>query len=127
MQLLKENDIERPQDMVVRQMPNKSGLKDFIIQSTDKKLTLEDIGRAKNLSEDELILEIEGIINSGTKIDLSYYINDLLDEDQQEEIIDYYLESEEDSIHKALEEFEDEYSEKELRLMRIKFISEVAN
>ena len=122
-----ENDIDRPQDLVIKQMPKKSGLKVFIIQSTDKKLLLEDIAKAKSISEEELLTEIEIIVNSGTKIDISYYIDKLLEEEQQEEIIDYFMEELDDSIEKAYQEFDDEYSTEELRLMRIKFLSEVAN
>ena len=122
-----ENDIDRPQDLVIKQMPKKSGLKVFIIQSTDKKLLLEDIAKAKSISEEELLTEIEIIVNSGTKIDISYYIDKLLEEEQQKEIIDYFMDELDDSIEKAYQEFDNEYSTEELRLMRIKFLSEVAN
>ncbi len=124
---VEENDIDRPQDMVVKSIVNKSGLKVYIIQSSDRKLPLEDIAAAKGISMKELISEIENIVYSGTKINLDYYIDDLLEGDAQEEIHDYFMEAETDSIDAALEEFEDEYSEQELRLLRIKFISEMAH
>lgn len=123
-----ENDIDRPEDMVVKSMVNKSGLKVYIIQSTDRKLPLEDIAAAKSLAMDDLLTEIERIVYSGTKVNINYYLDDLLDEEQQEEIFDYFLEdAESDSLEEAMTEFDDEYSEEELRLMRIKFLSDVAN
>lgn len=123
-----DNNIERPEDMVVKTVVNKSGLKVYIIQSTDRKLPLEDIAAAKNLEMDDLLTEIERIVYSGTKVNIDYYIDEMLDEEQQEEIFDYFMEeAETDSIDEAMDEFYDEYSDEELRLMRIKFLSEVAN
>jgi len=123
-----ENNIERPQDMVVKSVVNKSGKKVYIIQSIDRKMKLEDIANAKGLNLTNLIEEIEHIVNSGTKVDINYYINDVLDEDHQDEVFDYFREAEDDSIESALEELgEDEYSEEEIRLMRIKFLSELGN
>ncbi len=124
---VEENNIERPQDMVVKSIVNKSVLKVYIIQSTDRKLPLEDIAAAKNLQMPELITEIEHIVNSGTKVNIDYYLEEILDEEQQEEIYDYFMEAETDSIQAAAEEFDGEYEDDELRLMRIKFMSEVAN
>ena len=104
-----------------------SGLKLFIIQNTDKKIPLEDIAKSKGLEMGELIKEMEVIIYSGTKLDINYALEDILDEDQQEEIFDYFMEAESDKIQEALDEFDGEYDDEELRLMRIKFINEVAN
>lgn len=127
-QYVEENEIIRPNDMVVKSVVNKSGLKVYIIQNIDRKLPLEDIAYAKNLSMEELLTEIESIVASGTKIDISYYINDFVDEYHQEEIYDYFHEAESDSIENALLELgESEFSEEEIRLMRIKFMSEIGN
>jgi ATP-dependent DNA helicase RecQ len=127
-QYVEENDIIRPNDMVVKSVINKSGLKVYIITSIDRKLALEDIAVAKNLTVSELLTEIERIVASGTKIDINYYINEYVDEYHQEEIFDYFHKAESDSVEDALMELgEDEYSEEEIRLMRIKFMSEVGN
>lgn len=125
---VEENEIIRPMDMVVKSVVNKSGLKVYIIQNIDRKISLEDIAVAKNLSAEELLTEIESIVASGTKIDLNYYINENIDPYHQDEILDYFGEAETDSVQDALEELgENEYSEEEIRLMRIKFLSEVGN
>jgi ATP-dependent DNA helicase RecQ len=125
---VEENEIERPLDMVVKSIVNKSGLKVYIIQNIDRKLPLEDVAKAKGLSLSDLIMEIESIVHSGTKVNISYYINDILDEDKQEEAMAYFKESDSDSIAEALKELgEDEYSEEEIRLMRIRFMSEFGN
>ena len=125
---VEENDIIRPNDMVIKSVVNKSGLKIYIIQSIDRKLPLNDVAHAKNLTFDELLTEIEHIVSSGTKIDINYYIEEHIDEYHQDDIYDYFAEAETDSIHDALEELgESEYSEDEIRLMRIKFMSEMAN
>ena len=127
-QYVKDNEIDRPQDMVVKSIVNKSGLKVYIIQSTDRKLPLEDIASAKGLDMNKLITEIENIVYSGTKVNINYYLDDVLDEDQQEEILDYFKEdAETDSIEEALAEFDGDYEEEDLRLMRIKFMSDFAN
>ncbi|MEM6541900.1 MAG: RecQ family ATP-dependent DNA helicase, partial [Bacteroidota bacterium] len=122
-----ENEILRPDDLVVKSTGANSGLKLYVIQSVDRKLSLEDIAAAKGLALAELIKEMEQIVFSGTKLNLSYWVDDILDEDQQEEIHDYFLEAESDSISVAMEEFEGEYEEEELRIYRLKFMSEVAN
>ncbi len=122
-----ENEIERPQDLVVKSLINKSGLKVQLIQNIDRKLPLEDIGKSQGKSMDEIIEEIEGIVASGTRVNINYYINDILDQDNQEEIYDYFSEAESDDITLAYKEFDGDYSEEELRLMRIKFMSEMAN
>ena len=125
---VEENEIERPLDMVVKSIVNKSGLKVYIIQSIDRKLPLEDVAKAKGLALNDLITEIESIVHSGTKVNINYYLNDIMDEDKQEEALEYFKESESDSINEALKELgEDEYTEEEMRLMRIKFLSEFGN
>jgi ATP-dependent DNA helicase RecQ len=125
---VEENNIDRPQDMVIKSIVNKSGLKVYIIQSTDRKLPLEDIASAKGLDMPKLISEMENIVYSGTKVDINYYLDDILEIEQQDEIFDYFKgDAETDSIEEAMEEFEEEYEEEELRLMRIKFLSEFAN
>ena len=125
---VEENNIDRPQDMVIKSIVNKSGLKVYIIQSTDRKLPLEDIASAKGLEMPKLISEMENIVYSGTKVNINYYLDDILDIEQQNEIFDYFKEdAETDSIEEAMEEFEEEYNEEELRLMRIKFLSDFAN
>ena len=124
---VEENDILRPDDFIVKSTGVNSGLKLFIIQNTDRKIPLEDIAKSKGLKFDELIEEMQRIVYSGTKINIDYCINELLDEDQQEEIFDYFMESESDRIQDAMDEFDGDYDYEELRLMRIKFISQVAN
>jgi len=125
---VEENEIIRPMDMVVKSVVNKSGLKVYIIQNIDRKISLEDIAVAKNLTSDELLSEIESIVASGTKIDLNYYLNENIDPYHQEEILEYFHDAETDSIHDALIELgENEFSEEEIRLVRIKFMSEVGN
>ncbi|MFY8029909.1 MAG: HRDC domain-containing protein, partial [Bacteroidia bacterium] len=125
---VEENDITRPMDMVVKSVVNKSGAKVYIIQSIDRKLSLSDIANAKGMTMDEVISEIESIVSSGTKVNINYYINSLIDEDKQEEIYDYFKNSETDSIVEALKELgEEDYTEEEIRLMRIKFIAELGH
>jgi len=124
---VEENDIERPQDLVIKSLINKSGLKVQLIQNIDRKLPLEDIGTSQGKTLEDIIEEIESIVNSGTRVNIDYYIDEILDEDNQEEIFDYFYEAETDSIEAAYNEFDGDYSEEELRLMRIKFMSEVAN
>ncbi len=124
---VEENEIERLQDMVVKSVVNKSGMKVQLIQNIDRKLPLEDIGRAQGKSVDEVIDEIESIVQSGTRVNINYYIDDILDEEVQEEIYDYFTEAETDDLEIAYNEFDGDYSEEELRLMRIKFMSEMAN
>lgn len=124
---VEENNIDRPMDVVVKSVANKSGLKIHIITNIDKKNSLEDIANSKNMSINDLISEIETIISSGTKVNIDYYIDEILDEECQEEIYDYFMEAETDSIEEAYKELDEEYEEEELRLMRIKFMSEMAN
>lgn len=124
---VEENDILRPDDLVVKSTGTNSSLKLYIIQNTDKKIPLDEIAKSKGLDMDELIDELESIMYSGTKLNINYYINEILDEDQQEEIFDYFMEAKSDKIKDALDEFKGDYEEEELRLMRIKFINEVGN
>ena len=122
-----ENNIERPQDFVVKSVVNKSGLKVHIIQNVDRKMPLDEIANAQGKQLADVIAEIEAIVSSGTKINIDYYINDVLDEDDQDDIYEYFLEAESDSLEEAHEEFDGDYDEDQLRLMRIKFMSEMAN
>ncbi len=125
---VEENEIIRPDDFVVKSIVNKSANKVFIIQSVDRKLPLEDIADAKGLDMEELMNEIEAIVFSGTKLNLDYYIDQNLDEDVVEEIYDYFKEdAESDSLEAAMEELGSDYDEMEVRLVRIKFLCEVAN
>lgn len=125
---VEDNDIEKPNDIVIKQIANKSTNKVYIIQSTDRKMNLEDIAKVKGMSMEELLSEMESIVYQGTKININYYIEEVIDEDLQEEIMDFLMEdAETDSLAELLEEFGDDLDEEELRLMRIKFISEVAN
>jgi ATP-dependent DNA helicase RecQ len=122
-----ENDITRPDDLIVKGTGLKSGLKLYIIQNTDRKLSLEDIASSKGLEMEDLIKEIETIVYSGTRLDISYCVDAILDEEQQEEIIDYFMDAETDDIQEAVDEFDGDYEEEDMRLMRIKFLSEVGN
>ncbi|HLP63719.1 DNA helicase RecQ [Flavobacterium sp.] len=124
---VEDNDIIRPDDLVVKSTGANSANKLYIIQNIDRKLSLEDIASAKGMNMDALLKEMEQIVYSGTKLNIKYWIDEMLDEDQQEEIHDYFMESESDKIEDALKEFDGDYDIEELRLMRIKFISEVAN
>jgi len=127
-QYVEENEIMRPSDVIIKSVVNKSGLKVYIIKSIDRKLPLTDIAHAKNLTLNEMLSEIESIVASGTRLDINYYISEHVDEYHQEEIYDYFSEAETDSIEEALNEFsEAEYTEEEIRLMRIKYLSEVGN
>ena len=121
---VEENEIERPQDIVVRSQVDKSANKVYIIRSVDNRMSLEDIARGKGLSMAELITQIEHIISSGTKLNINYYIDATIEEEHQEVLMDYWRESESDSVEDAIEEFSDDpdYTEEEIRLMRIKFI-----
>ncbi|WP_158976025.1 DNA helicase RecQ [Cellulophaga sp. L1A9] len=124
---VEDNEITRPDDLIVKSTGANSALKLYIIQNVDRKLPLDDIASAKGIAIPELIKEMEQIVYSGTKLNISYWVDDVLDEDQQEELHDYFLEADSDNIDLALNEFEGDYEEEELRLYRIKFISEVAN
>jgi ATP-dependent DNA helicase RecQ len=125
---VEENEIERPVDMVIKSVVNKSGLKVYIIQSIDRKLSLEDMADAKGITMAEMVIEVESIVASGTKLNIDYYIDEAIDEEKQEEVYDYFRESQSDDLQEALKELgENDYTEEEIRLMRIKFMSEFAN
>ena len=122
-----ENEIERPEDLRVRTVANKSKLKVSIIQAIDRKVALDDIAMSKGIEFDELLDEIEAIVYSGTKLNIDYFLEDIMDEDHMLDIYDYFRESTTDKIEDALEELGDDFTEEEVRLVRIKFISEMAN
>lgn len=124
---VEENDIERPEDFVMKSVVNKSGLKVHIIMNIDRKMTLDAIAKAKGISMEEMLDEMESIVNSGTKLNIDYYLDEVMEEESQEEVFDYFSEAESDDIEEALKELGDSYSEEELRLMRIKFYSEMGN
>ena len=126
-QYVEDNEIERAQDMVVKTVANKSKIKVYIIQNIDRQIDLEDIASAQGLTYEELIKEMEAIVFSGTKLNIDYYINKILDEEQQKEIFDYFMEAQTDNIQEAFDEFEGDYSEEDLRLMRLKFHSKHGN
>ncbi|QGY43867.1 DNA helicase RecQ [Maribellus comscasis] len=127
-QYVDENEIERPEDLIVRTVANKSKMKVFIIQSIDRKISFDDIANSKGVEVNDIITEVEAIVNSGTRLNIDYYIDDVIDEDRQEEMFEYFREAENDSIEAAVEELgEDEYSEEDIRLMRVKFISDMGN
>ena len=122
-----ENEIDRPEDLRVRTVANKSKLKVSIIQSIDRKVALDDIAVAKGIEFGELLDEVEAIVYSGTKLNIDYFLDEIMDEDHLEDIYDYFKESTTDKIEDAMDELGDEYTEEEIRLVRIKFISEMAN
>lgn len=124
---VKENDIIRPEDIRVRSMPKENNLKVAIIQSIDRKIDLDELAENKGLEFSEFLDILESIVEAGTKIDINYYIEDILDEDQEEDIISYLREQEEDDIETAIQELGDEYDEECIRLVRVKFISEMGN
>lgn len=126
-QYVEENDITRPDDLVIKSTGSKSSNKLYFIQSIDRKLSFDDIASAKGLEMDELLTELESIVYSGTKLNVSYWVDEMLDDDQQEELHEYFMEAENDDIEEAMEEFDGDYEPEELRLYRLKFISEVGN
>ncbi|MXV50539.1 DNA helicase RecQ [Pedobacter sp. HMF7647] len=125
---VEENDIDRPVDLVIKSQANKSALKVSIIQNIDRQIALEDIASSKGITYEDIIREVESIVNSGTKLNLNYYIDEMIDEDRQDEVFDYFRGSEQDSIDIALKELgSDDYTREEIQLMRIKFLSELGN
>jgi ATP-dependent DNA helicase RecQ len=127
-QYVEENEIDRPQDFIVKSIVKKSAIKVFIIQGIDRKLNFEDIAHAKGLDMDELLTEIESIVSSGTKLDIDYYIDDTIERYHQEDILDYFAEAESDSAQVALDILgEDDFNLEEIRIMRIKYLSDVCN
>ena len=126
-QYVEDNEIERAQDLVVKTVANKSKFKVYIIQNIDRQIDLEDIASAEGLTFEELIKEMEAIVFSGTKLNIDYYINNILDDEQQQEIMDYFMEAKSDNIAEAYDEFDGDYSEEDLRLMRLKLHSKHGN
>lgn len=125
---VEDNDIERPIDLIIKTQANKSQLKVSIIQNIDRKIGLEDIAKSKGITYDDILKEVEAIVNSGTKLNLTYFVDELIDEDRQDEVFDYFQSAESDSIDEALKELgESDYSREEIQLMRIKFMSELGN
>jgi ATP-dependent DNA helicase RecQ len=125
---VEDNDIDRPVDMVIKSAANKSALKVYIIQNIDRHLDLEDIAASKGLTYEEILREVESIVNSGTKLNLNYYIDEVIDEDKQDEVFDYFRSADNDSIDNALVELgSEDYTLEEVQLMRIKFMSELGN
>ncbi|HVS91541.1 MAG TPA: DNA helicase RecQ [Mucilaginibacter sp.] len=125
---VEDNEIDRPVDMVIKSAANKSALKVYIIQNIDRHLNLEDIAASKGLTYEEILREVESIVNSGTKLNLNYFIDEMIDEDKQDEVYDYFKKAEIDSIDHALVELgADDYTREEVQLMRIKFMSELGN
>lgn len=124
---VEENEIERPEDLRVRTVANKSKLKVWIVQSIDRKVALDDIAVSKGLEFSELLDEIEAIVYSGTRINIDYFLNDVMDEDHVEDIYEYFKDSETDDLEEAIDELGSDYTEDEIRLVRIKFLSEMAN
>lgn len=124
---VEENEIDRPEDFRVRSVPSRNSTKYFIIQAVDRKIPLPEIAKAKGLEFDELLDDIEAIVYSGTKININYYINEIIDEDSQEEIFDFFKECQTDNLNEAYRELGDDFTEDEIRLMRIKFLSEMGN
>ena len=122
-----ENNITRPDDLVVKSTGVNSGLKLYLIQNIDRKLPFEDIANGKGMEIKDLIEEMETIVFSGTKLNINYYLEEIFDEDQLNELYEYFIESDSNSIKLAEEEFKGEYDEEELRLYRLKFMSEIAN
>ena len=122
-----ENEIERPEDLRIRTVANKSKLKVSIIQSIDRKVALDDIAVAKGIEFDELLDEIEAIVYSGTRLNIDYFIEEILDDDHINDIYLYFKESETDDLDLAIDELGSEYTEEDIRLVRIKFLSELAN
>lgn len=124
---VEDNEIDRPEDMKVRIIPDKNSTKQFIIKLIDRKIPLPEIAKAKGLEFSELLDDIEAIVFSGTKININYYINEIIDEDSQEELFDFFKENETDDLNRAYRELGDDFSEEEIRMAHIKFVSEMGN
>lgn len=122
-----ENEIERPEDMVIRSAPSRNNLKIAIIQAIDRKIPLDEIASSRGLEFDALLDEIESIVDAGNKINIKYFVDEILDDDQQDELFEYFRESESGELSEAIKEFGNDYTEEEIRLMRVKFLSEVGN
>ena len=126
-QYCEENDIVRQTDLRVRTVAKKSMLKVSIIQGIDRQIALDDIANAKGIDFNEMLAEVEAIVYSGTKLNIDYFLDEVMDEDHIDDIYDYFLDSDTDDLETAIDELGEDYSEDEIRLVRIKFISEMAN
>jgi len=125
---VEENDIDRPVDLVIKGTANKSALKVAIIQNIDRKIGLDDIAAAKGISYEDLLKEVETIVNAGTKLNIGYFVDEMIDQDRQDEVYDYFKQADSDSIDQALRDLGgDDYSFEDIQLMRIKFMSELGN
>ena len=124
---VEDNDIERPDDFKVRTIASRSKTKVFLIQGIDRKIPLDELADNKGLDFLELLDELESIVEGGIKINIDYYLNELLDDDLQEDIMEYLREGEEDNLEEAISDLADDYTEEEVRLVRIKFISDMGN
>ena len=124
---VEQNDIDRPEDIVVRTRPKESKMKIHLIQGIDRRIDFEELARMHNLSMDELLTELESIVKSGMKINIDYVLNEIFDEETEQEIMDFIRTLDEDDLDSAIEEFGDEFTEEEIRLARIKFLSEMGN
>ncbi len=122
-----ENEIERPEDLRFRSVANKSKMKISIIQGIDRKIALDELADSKGLEFDELLDEVEAIVYSGTKINIDYFLDEIMDEDHQDEIFEYFRESESDDLEAAIQELGSDFTEEEIRLVRVKFLSEMGN
>ena len=122
-----ENEIIRPEDLIIKSTGANSGIKLYLIQSIDRKLSLDDIAAAKGIDMSKLITEMETIVFSGTKLNIDYWINEIFDEDQIDELMDYFMEADSDDLRLASDELDGSYDDDELRLFRLKFIGEVGN
>lgn len=124
---VEENEIERPEDIRVRMVANKSKVKIYIIQGIDRKIPLDDLASSKGLEFSELLDDIESIVDCGTRLNIDYYMNEIMEPDQQEELLDYFMETQEDNLEEAIQELGEDFTEDEIRLMRVKFLSEYGN
>lgn len=124
---VEDNDIVRPEDFKVRTMPNKSKLKVYLITGIDRKIALDELAEGKGLDFDEVLDELEAIVAAGIKINIDYFLDEVLEEGVQEDIIDYFSETEEDNLEEAIQELGEDYTEEEIRLVRIKFLSDMGN
>ena len=124
---VEENEIERPEDLLVRSVPNKSKLKISLIQGIDRRIPLDELAESKGLDFNEMLDEVEAIVYSGTKINIDYFISEIMDEDHEDEIFEYFKESESDDLDEAVKELGSDFTEEEIRLVRIKFLSELGN
>ena len=124
---MEENEIERPEDLLVRSVPNKSKLKISIIHGIDSRIPLDELAESKDLDFNEFLDEVEAIVYSGTKINIDYFLDEIMDKDMQDEIFDYFKTSESDDLEAAIQALGSEYTEEEIRLVRIKFLSELGN